>query len=375
MVKAVLVESYEFRRKLHRLTRTARCDLRPVQVGDHLVLRGTCPCTDFLVDVLLDVAAYLDGQPWLDEPAAAARVHLKIRASGEWIRRGRIARGAQARTDRIRQGEYGRRLPDELHRAVLEYLVDEAGLPTGLDDDDALVRRLAERAWDEFGGCLDDHRVAVLAALPVIEGVCSSGRRTRVDGVLISWWERYVVRPLGRRPHGVHQPLPADGAAAVEVEGATAVPSVDDLLDGAVGVLDHLDTTAGLDGLGGVAWAEAVLDAAVLRAVTDLPAGADPRDWLVTAVTRLAEEGILPEQVACAFVADPSRVLAAARALDQLLPKPGRQPLGRAGGALTGRLTWSDKSFLGPPGTRRAGCRPRDAACPSAARRADHVSP
>lgn len=214
------------RRALHRLAGVARCDvvlvLGPLRLGPgaadpgpitvRLDVRGECPCRDYLVDMLVESDRFLRRSTGpRTNPAGAVRHHLRTRAAGDWTRRRRVAMGAQARTDRIRSSVRARALPDELHRALLEYLVDEAGSLAPLDGEEQLGRRLAARIADEFGGTTHDRLAQVRDALPLVEAAGRSGPTSdQGDGRRVTWWERYVEEPLGRRSRRSDVPLEPD---------------------------------------------------------------------------------------------------------------------------------------------------------------------
>lgn len=212
VVSVVWFESLRGREALHRVQRIRSCDTTLVREGVHFgprsaspaasgfSLEGDCPCRDQLADLIVGVAAYLAAAgPVFLNPAGAVRVHVRKRLMPDWNRAQRLVRGAQARTDRVRTGGLAARLPDGYHRAVLEYLVDEAGAPGPLDGHPELLERLAAKAAAEFGGDIAEHRRPAARAAQVVEAEGRRWRRTAVDGELLSWWERYVERPLGRR--------------------------------------------------------------------------------------------------------------------------------------------------------------------------------
>ncbi len=333
VVEALWLETRAFREALHRQDWSGRCDARLVPAGDSVVVGGGCVCRDYLVDVLVDVGLHLDGRT-VRSPAAAARVHLRTKAKGEWIRRRRLTRGAQARTDRIRAGELGRRLPDDYHRALLEYLVDEAGLAGPLEGHEALVRRLTDRAAEEFGGEPDDHRGRVEAALAVVEAAGRAGRRIRTDdGGLITWWERYVEIPLGRRPRLTDARFAVDtvGGELAGNDGPAGPRGID---AGRRGSAD-LDRAASLDG--GANEAEAAVDRRIVAALANRPGDVDPPQWVVSTVQDLARAGLLPAAVARGFAADRERVTAAVSALGALVAELAAGPGGHDLSVAVGR--------------------------------------
>lgn len=208
MFPAVMAETRAQRAALHRFAGSEHCDLAlsAGEPGGGLSrIDGECPCRDFLVDMLVEAHLLLarhGGQ--LRNPPGAVRIHLRKRATHDWIRRRRIEMGAQARCDRIRHGARARALPDEFHRALLEYLCDEAGSPAPLEGNESLVRRISARCAAEFGGEPADYQDRVVAGIPVVERQCRAGPRvnevTEHGAEFVTWWERYIERPLGRRP-------------------------------------------------------------------------------------------------------------------------------------------------------------------------------
>ncbi|MBX6389912.1 MAG: hypothetical protein IRZ08_13105 [Frankia sp.] len=298
----------EFRHALHRRARAARCDT-VLRLGPATMdLTGTCVCRDFFADLLADVAAFVAGAGALRMPGAAVFRHVRRQGIGNWIRRTRFELGAQVRTDRIREAWHGRRLPDDYHRAVLEYLADEAGSLAPLDSDEQLLARLARLAAAEFGGEPEEHRDRVAAAMATVEGVCRTGRRKDVNGELVTWWDAYIEIPLGRRPRATDLPIaaqpPGDGrdrpAGAVTLEVAA-----DWTLEEAVA-----ERAFGPGGAGG----------AVVAALGRLPEHllADPdgaREWVLERVVDLADEGLLPAPAALRLLADPALARAATAAV------------------------------------------------------------
>lgn len=313
VLHAIWWETRELRSQLHGLHRVQRCDTalawREVRLGRPLpttvadgpaVLLGACPCRDLLADLLVEADRFLAARR-SDNPAGAVRAHLRIRAIKDWIRDGRVARGAQARTDRIRTSEVGRMLPDEFHRAVLEFVVDEAGVPAPLEHHIQLVRRIAARLSAEFrevdapSDGRDQLLAAVRDALERVEATCRSVRRVRREGQLITWWECYVERPLGRRSRrsDLHlAPATGDDPDSRDVACPAAEAAFDDALD----VTVH--------GPGG---AEAAVVEAVLVAATD-PL---PHRALIGAVRALEAGGVLPPGTTRALLDQPARIGAA----------------------------------------------------------------
>lgn len=188
-------------------------------------LGGSCPCRDVVLDAFLIMWLYLaEHGTELHNPAGAIRTHLRLRLV-EVDRAQRKDKGAQTKPATVRGNRYARALPDDLHREVLVMVVDEAGRRTPLGGELDLVRRLAQRCAAKFGGNPADHLARLPEVLATIEGVCRTGPRVDVgtDGEhhLVSWWEAYVVLPLGRRPNPYDAPLwpdlESDGSLGDEV--------------------------------------------------------------------------------------------------------------------------------------------------------------
>jgi len=298
VVTAIMIETHPHRAKLHILTGTDRCDLRlGVSRPDEGTVRidGDCACRDFLVDMFVEAYLLLVGNAGrLHNPPGAVRTHLRTRATGDWIRRRRVEMGAQARCDRIRHSARARLLPDEFHRALLEYLCDEAGSPAPLESHESLVRRLTVRSAAEFGGDPLDHRDRVRDGLPVVERHCRTGPRVNVGTEdrpeFITWWERYVERPLGRRPPPSVAALPDDLAAVAASDPSADGPAAtsDEL------VVGHLVAAA--------------------RRHPGAP-GSALREGLADLVSR----GIVPDRVADSVLGDGRRMAVAIRELSALV--------------------------------------------------------
>lgn len=296
---AVMAETRTHRAALHRSTGSDRCDLQlsAASPGGGVVrIDGDCACRDFLVDMLVEAHLLLARNlRQLRNPPGAVRTHLRTRATHDWIRRRRIQIGAQARCDRIRRGARARGLPDEFHRALLEYLCDEAGSPAPLEDQESLVRRLSVRCAAEFGGEAPDYRDRVLAGLLVVERQCRTGPRvndaTDDRTEFVTWWERYIERPLGRRPPRSVAALPDDLLTVVALdpaaEGRREIAESDDLIVG------HLVAAA--------------------RRHLDAPASA-LREGLADLVSR----GLVADRVAHSVLGDGQRMAVAIRELSAL---------------------------------------------------------
>lgn len=334
VVRAIWWESASIRSCLHRVCRVRACDLRVVAGGveigagrasgfaprprafTRLSVSGECPCRDYLLDLVAEADRFLvaHGDGLVNLPGAV-REHLRKRGFGDWTRRRRTEMGAQARTDRIRGSVRARGLPDEFHRALLEFVVDEAGSLAPLEDDAQLYRRLAERAAAEFGGDPEDYRNRVIGGLGVVEAACRQGRRVTAGpghaNEMITWWERYVERPLGRRPRFGVESLSAPPADTGRLHGPQIVCPVaeaelDRVLDAVAG------PTAPAGGTEDDAVVLAVLADAVLAAIER---SVDPVGAVHAATAELVRRRALPERIAERFVADAGRVQEAVREL------------------------------------------------------------
>lgn len=297
---AVWWEASRMRAAIHRLVGGHRCDVVLVAGtlrlgagpaganGARLSVDGDCTCRDYLVDLLVESDRFLvRTHGTLTNPPGAVRQHIRLRANADWGRGRRLAMGAQARADRIRAGVRARQLPDDFHRAVLEYLVDEAGSLASLEDDDQLHRRLAERAAAEFGGDAAKLLPLVRSAIPVVEAACRTGARSDPgDGSMVTWWERYVERPLGRRVRRGDAELDRSADLPCAVAGQ-AFDEVDDPSAGRA-PLDALLTAAG-------------------RGASRL----ELAPLLFGAVVTLTAEGQVPPAVAARFLGDQQRFDAA----------------------------------------------------------------
>ncbi len=203
VVSAVRSEIWQTRENLHRLCCVRRCDMQLQVGGAHrLLITGECLCRDFLQDMLTEADRFLvhHADPVLNPPGAV-RKHVRTRAY-DWFRQMRAERGTQVRTDRIRDGAIAALLPDPHHRALLEFVVQEAGSLAPLGNEAELHRRLAGLIAAEFGGTVEENLRRVVEGLPRIEAAARSVRRVRAapgSDELVTWWERYVERPLGRR--------------------------------------------------------------------------------------------------------------------------------------------------------------------------------
>lgn len=160
-----------------------------------------------------------------------------------------------------------------------------------MGDDHHLHRRIAVRCAAELGGSAAQYLDRVAAGLAVVERRCRSGPRVNVgtadDPEYVTWWERYVERPLGRRP-----PRAVDAAP------------------------DHVCSPAGVE-LDRVASGR---DMAVVSLLTDAVRRTpdDPAGALRIGVRALVEGELLPERAATALEVDVDRFAAAARQLSAM---------------------------------------------------------
>jgi hypothetical protein len=128
---------------------------------------------------------------------------------------------------------------------------------------------------------------------------------------MITWWERYIERPLGRRPRlgieSLSEPTPETGQPhAPQIPCPVAEAEFERALDATAGLTDPVgdsdpDTVV-----------LAVLRDAFVAALNRTP---DPVAALRSAATKLVRCGVLPEHVAKCFISDTSRVQEALRQL------------------------------------------------------------
>ncbi|MGH3931000.1 MAG: hypothetical protein ACRDTF_13605 [Pseudonocardiaceae bacterium] len=308
MLAAIWHEVHVYRAAIHRARSPVRCDLR-VSASDRrqggtgtIQLDGDCACRDFLVDMIAEGRRLLaERGNELRNPLGAVRMHVRKRAAGDWIRRRRTEMGAQARVDRIRTGDRARGLPDEFHRALLEYLVDEAGSMAPLDSQDALVRRLAVRCAAEFGGEPERYLARVVDGVAVVERHCRYGPRvnagTAVEPKLVTWWERFIERPLGRRPRRndkVIPVVPGEYGRETDLLRPPAVYDLERVVNGSM----EIRTTA-----------VAVLVVALRRHPDD------PAVALRAGISDLVAQGLLAERAATKLLTDRTRFATATQEL------------------------------------------------------------
>jgi len=144
-----------------------------------------------------------------------------------------------------------------------------------------------------------DSSVRVVAGVAVIERHCRSGPRvnagTAAEPEHVTWWERYIERPLGRRPRRTDQPIPA-------VPGEQGVKT--DLLCAAHPLQRCITGSAEFD-----ATVVAILVAALHRR-PDAPAAA-----LRAGISEVVAQGLLPERSAAELLSDRARFATATQEL------------------------------------------------------------
>jgi len=267
IARVVFHELAESRRNLHAARGALPCDASFQFVGGFRI-SGGCPCVDEYLDALMEVWRFLQGQDpsGIGSVDALARTHLRLRVIKDLHRHRRGGR-TQQRTDRLERSAIGQALPTPKQKALLRHLVEEAGSDAPLDSDTQLIRRLARRRADEFGGTAEDHVDGVRHDLPVVRQAAITHGRRQLDpaGVLVSWWEHYVETGLGRRER--LSTIPITTAAP---EGDPTSPSTLDLADPRAG--EPFD---------------AMLQAHAITQATGLPAGVpDPELAVARVLTR-----------------------------------------------------------------------------------------
>jgi hypothetical protein len=196
-------------------------------------LAGGCPCRDLVADAIEIVLTFLtDHGGKLRNPPGAVRRHLRFRLV-DLHRRARSEVGAPARPETVAGNRYGRALPDDFHRALFVVIADEAGIHGPLLGREGFLRRLADRCAAEFGA---EAKRRLPAALRLIEKTCRKGPRvnvgTRAEPELVTWWEAYIERPLGRRYNPADHPIgpPAGPGRAVDVTDPAASRAFDQVV-------------------------------------------------------------------------------------------------------------------------------------------------
>jgi hypothetical protein len=267
------------------LTLGARRHDNPSPAGGYR-LTGECPCRDLVADAIEIVLSFLtDHGGALTNPPGAVRKHLRYRMI-DLHRHARCELGAQAKPETVAENRYGRALPDDFHRALYVMVVDEAGIRGPLRGRAGLLRRLADRCGKDFGG---EARRRLPAALRLIERTCQSGPRvnvgTRTEPELVTWWEAYIERPLGRRfdPASV-------GDTPTDVADPTAPHAFDHVLSA---------VAAGLDVNG-----ESAEDIVARTVRTTVESAHDEDVELQRTVTALGERDLLPRARVRSLLAD-----------------------------------------------------------------------
>lgn len=296
--------------------------------GNGFQLTGSCECREVFVDALLIAEEFLSRRNQLENPLGAVRFHVRMRLP-DLHRRHRTSRGAQARPKTVNDNRYGRALPDDFHRTVFVQIVDEAGISAPMDGDDHLLRSLANRCATELGGDAADYLARIPAALSTVEHTCRMGARvnvgTRTHPDLVTWWEAYVERPLGRRPR-------TDIELSVN-SGDRSVPAIDIGDRSAYAAFDRLlDSLALADLIPPQCRDESelllveVLTEAVRRASHDRQEAA-----LRQAIAVLADRGFIADRPAEALLGDQNQIRAALTCVREIVDDDhGRAP--RQGG-------------------------------------------
>lgn len=282
------------------------------QLADHrFFVGGECPCRQMLVDVLLAAHQFLVARGTaIRHPEGAARRHIGSRQH-DYPRQQRAARGAQVRTDRLLTSARARKLETDEQRQLLKEIADEAGSEAPLENEAQLEKRLAVLRARRLKVDPDSVLAEVRRDLAIVKAHYSLGRLVNVGTVdqpdLVSWWEAYIERPLGRR-HRMSD-IPVSTVPTCLDEGAQAglqlpCPS------GEVGyqqIVDHLSADP---------------DDTVLLALR-LTAQSDPRgdrdSQLEVTLRRLARDGRILSGIVESFLADRSRRVDAAEAFGELL--------------------------------------------------------
>src|SRR5690349_2433129 len=99
VLRVVWFEAQLLRRDLHRMLRVRCCDTS-LACGDVVLgaaapaarpraffVGGTCPCRDYVVDLVIEAHRFLTVHAaHLRNPAGAVRIHLRTRGAADWIR-------------------------------------------------------------------------------------------------------------------------------------------------------------------------------------------------------------------------------------------------------------------------------------------------
>lgn len=287
--------------------------------GQRFHLSGECPCRPMLVEVFLTAHQYLVARgAQLRQPAGAARRHVANRQH-DYARLQRHESGAQVRTDRLSASARARQLASDEQRLLLVDIANEAGSEAPLEGDAQLEYRLAvlrgRRARVDAETVLDDVRRDLAAVRAHFETGRSVNAGSAAEPDLLSWWEAYIERPLGRRPRASN--LPAATAPNCDDEGRLSLEVPCPSSEGAFQrVFERLSPVqAGEDG------------SDPLIATLRESALADPRgdraSQLEATLRRLAAAGTLHSAVVENFLADRRRRAEAVDALNDVLATIG----------------------------------------------------
>jgi hypothetical protein len=264
-----------------------------------------------LVDVLLAAHQFLVARgTTIRYPEGAVRRHIASRQH-DYPRQQRGERGAQVRTDRLLTSARAGQLETDEQRQLLKEIADEAGSEAPLENEAQLEVRLAVLRARRLKVDPDSVLADVRRDLAIVKAHYSSGRLVNVGTVdqpdLVSWWEAYIERPLGRR-HRMSD-IPVSTVPTCLDEGAQTGVQLP-CPSGEVGyqqIVDHLSADP---------------DDTVLLALR-LTAQSDPRgdrdSQLEITLRRLAQEGRILSGVVESFLADPSRRVDAAEAFGEVL--------------------------------------------------------
>ena len=304
-LKALWLEVYAPRSAVHRRYRVRACDVELRMSGLKLGTRssngptpvtgyrltGGCPCRDVVTEAIEIVVAFLtDRDCPMSNPPGAVRQHLRYRMVDHY-RRARGEAGAQVKPDSVKYNRYGKLLPDDFHRGLYVMLADEAGVRAPLRGHEGFLRRLADRCVTDQGGTPEDFLRLLPPALQLIERICRTGPRVNVgppaEPELVSWWEAYIERPLGRRDDpSVHSILrdtaSASDSMAVEIPDPVAMRAFDHVLSAIAAGPDAEFTSE---------------DDVVVRTLRTAVENATPDridDELLNAITLLGERDLLP---------------------------------------------------------------------------------
>jgi hypothetical protein len=272
---------------------------------------GSCPCLQMLVDVLLTAHRFLmDRGAAIRHPEGAARRHVGSRQH-DYPRQRRGEMGAQVRTDRLPTSARAQQLETDEQRLLLQDVADEAGSESPLEGQVQLELRLAMLRARRLGVDIESVLAEVRRDLAVVKAHYSSGRLVNVgtsdQPEMVSWWETYIERPLGRRPRvsdipAVTAPNCLDDGARSGLELPCPSSEV-----GYQRVIDELSSDPD----------DTVLMELRRTAVSE-PQG-DRGRQLEATLRRLAQEGKILTCVVESFLASPARRSRAVEAFDEVL--------------------------------------------------------